>query len=299
MEAVWSYSFSEVLHVNSTDYPVLLTEQCLNPSADRERIAEIMFETFHIPKHYLAQQPALSLLASTRTTGCVVSSGDGVTQVVCVVEGRSLPHTVQSLNIAGRDLTDHLVKIIQEGGLPSSAVTHEAAREMKEQLIYIPYGLNEEMGISKHRRSKFYQLPDGSGVTLDDARILCPEVLFRPPSTVRGTATGHVADGIQQCVADSVALAPADRQAELYENILLAGGSTLIPGFADRLTKEVQCLAPAAGQGIIVYAPEDRRNSAWIGGSIQASLPGFWDEAVTRAEYEEFGPSIVHRKCCT
>lgn len=67
-------------------------------------------------------------------------------------------------------------------------------------------------------------------------------------------------------------------------------------GLAERLKSEVSLLAPASVR-VKVVAPEDRRYSVWMGGSVLASLSTFKDMWISVEEYEEYGPAIVHRKC--
>ena len=80
---------------------------------------EIFFENFGAPTFYVAVQAILSLYATGRVTGCVIDSGDGVTHTVPVYEGYSLPHAVQRIDLAGRDITKYLATILREGGGPT------------------------------------------------------------------------------------------------------------------------------------------------------------------------------------
>ena len=291
MEKIWTHAYYTEMRVDPSEQPVLLTEAPLGPKNNRERMMQIMFETFNVPCFYVAIQAVLSLYSSGRTTGVVMDSGDGVTHVVPVYEGYSLPHAIQRIDIAGRDMSEYLIAIMRERGNSFvSSSEREIAREIKEKTCYVALDYTAEMAKPVSSLEVTYELPDGNIVVLGNERFRCPEVLFQP------SLLGKDMCGIHEYLFKSVRSTDIDIRRPLYENIVLSGGSTMFPGIGERLAKEVTQLVPSSVK-VKVVAPSERKYSVWIGGSILSSLTSFQDNWVTREEYLDSGSSIVHRKC--
>ena len=309
MRGIWGHVFSDDLRVCAEEHPVLVTESPLSRSAmvtdERERMVKILFEEFGVPAVCVMVDAVLAIYASGRTTGLVLDCGDTLTSTVPVYEGHTMCEGIHNMFLGGKDLTDYLVSPLSppsadtSGGFTRRWTKYEQmrntkrARYVKESFCYVATDYEAEMKKFKTNpkiAEKTYELPNGDTVKLGCEAFRCPEILFQP------SLVGKDYDSVHKSIHYSITECDPDLRRHLYDNIFLSGGSTLFPGIQGRLSKEMVALAPSMMDVKVVAIPE-RKNAAWIGGSIVSSLASFQSLWITNAEFEEFGAIVVHRKC--
>lgn len=298
MERIWTYLYSkDNLNVASEDYAVLLTEAPLNPYSNREKAAEIFFEGLNVPALFCSIQAILSLFASGRSTGVVLDVGDGVAHVVPVYEGLAMPHAIMRMDVAGRAVTHQLQRLLRRAGHNFHTSSEmDIVRQIKETCCAVavnPAKIEEMTSLSSASQVKQqFKLPDGTNLDLGPAEIYrAPEILFQPD------LIGTEYRGVHDSLVNSIMKTDIDLRRRMLSDIVLSGGSTLFPGFGERLLYEVRKhpFSPKEAK-VRIAAPPERQYSTWIGGSILASLSTFKTMWVSKAEYQEHGARILSTK---
>ncbi|KAK1332785.1 hypothetical protein QTO34_006316 [Cnephaeus nilssonii] len=307
MERIWQYVYSkDQLQTFSEEHPVLLTEAPLNPSKNREKAAEVFFETFNVPALFISMQAVLSLYATGRTTGVVLDSGDGVTHAVPIYEGFAMPHSIMRVDIAGRDVSRYLRLLLRKEGFDfHTSAEFEVVRTIKEvtkgRRLWSDGGGGQDQGLKSSlgvgvpvtafegvsllpasQRACYLSINPQKDEALETEKVqyTLPDgsmldvgpARFRAPELLfQPDLVGDESEGLHEVLAFAIHKSDLDLRRTLFANIVLSGGSTLFKGFGDRLLSEVKKLAPKDVK-IKISAPQERLYSTWIGGSILASL---------------------------
>ena len=304
IEHVWDYTFNEKLRIDPSQCKLLLTEPPMNPKANREKLVQIMFEKYGFQAVYVAIQAVLTLYAQGLLTGVVVDSGDGVTHIVPVYEGYSLPHLTRRLDVAGRAVTRYLIKLMLLRGYAfNRTADFETVRQIKEKLCYVAFDTQFENKLAHDTTVlvKTYELPDGRVIKVGKERFEAPECLFQP----------HLIDvdggGMAEMLFDCIDKADVDTRPEFYNHIVLSGGSSMYPGLPSRLEKDLRQLWLVKrgnnNRQLIenfkcrIEDPPRRKHMVFLGGAVLAEImkdkDTFW---MNRREYQETGLACL-KKC--
>jgi actin-related protein 2 len=301
---IWDYTFKERLKIDPRECKIMLTEPPQNPKQNREKMCEVMFEKYGFSGVYVSIQAVLVMYAQGLMSGVVVDSGDGVTHVVPVYEGFSLPHLVRRLDVAGRDVTKYLIKLLQLRGYAfNRSADFETVRELKEKLCYVSYDLELEKRLALETTVlvETYTLPDGRVIKVGAERFEAPEVMFQP------RLIDVQQDGMAELLFKAIQAADIDTRSEFYKHIVLSGGSSMYPGLPSRLEKEIRQLfgervakgnaAQIAKFQCRIEDPPRRKHMVFLGGAVLADImkdkPAFW---MNLSEWKEMGVNVL-KKC--
>ncbi|CCA69498.1 related to ACT1-actin [Serendipita indica DSM 11827] len=322
-----NHAFNETLRCDPADHPVLVTEPAWNTEANRERMAEILFEEFKVPAFYIANSGVLTSFAAGQGTALVVDIGSYWSSVVPVVDGfvlrkgiqRSALSVLQHLS-SNQILMKRGVRLISHQLIASKmpvpldtppkvtlredrmSKTTESwsawsnARELEEWRMAVggvfDISYATQQGIP--RAGKQYEFPDGFTSIFYQERFLPGECYFSQDAL--GNAP-NLPPPLPHVLHSSLAACEPDLKAQLLQNIILTGGGSLLNGFPERLNNELNKMWPGKIKLIASGNQVERQYSAWIGGSILASLGTFHQLWISKAEYQEHGRSIVSQRC--
>lgn len=331
VEKLLDHTFKFGLRINPNEHPILLTEPSFNTANLREKATEILFEKYDTPALFLAKSGVLSTFANGRTSALVVECGGGFTSATPVYDGHVLTKGVVSSNLGGIDLTNIFLNLLETEGhnirpmysihkkqrvdgefdvtdkyLPNVSrsyhryQSYRVVEDIKETLCRVSDIPLEKDDPYPNLALETYPMPDSSIMSLGINRFKVSECLFEPkfiPANL-GINTTNM-QGIQHMIFNSVSSCDVDIRKELFMNIVFSGGTTLINGFQERLQRELSTKAPQQIKMKYVIPPLglDKKYSVFLGGSILGSLGTSYQMWMSKTEYEEYGKSLVERKC--
>jgi len=276
----------------------------MNPKANREKMIQVMFEHYGFQGVYIAIQAVLVLYAQGLLTGVVVDSGDGVTHIIPVYDGFALTDQTKRINLAGRDITRYLIKLLQGRGYAfNRTADFDTVRQIKEKLCYVGYDIDMERRLALETTVlvESYTLPDGRTIRVGPERYAAAEALFIP-----SIAKDLECAGIAEQLSTAIQACPMDTRGEFYQHIVLSGGTSMFPGLSSRLEKEIRSLylknvlkgdeSRLKKFKLRIEDPPRRKHLVFLGGAYFADImknkEAFW---ISKKEYDEQGINCLKK----
>lgn len=272
MESIFNLVF-ENLRVEPQNKSILLSEAARNPIKNKETMIQTMFELYNVQNAYVAPQCILSLYGVGKTTGLSVDIGSGVTQIAPIYDGYKIDHAIDRYDLAGQDITEYAQRLLE---LEGHRLKFETVQIIKE----------------KYSKAQSYVLPDNTTIYLKDTIHLAPQILFDP------SLIGLEFEGIHLNIVKSINKTSIDARRELYDSVVLSGGSTLYKNledsFINQLNRELINVIPPSIK-LNILQPENPLYVGWIGGSVLSSLSSFRSAWIDKQEYLECGAKVFAR----
>lgn len=296
MERIWTNTFYAELKIAPEEHNLLLTESPFTSRKDREKTLEMMFETFNCASTYIVAQSVLAAYSVGKSTGISIDCGHTSLNFAPIYEGFLQKNCVFHIPIAGKDINDLLINLlIKNGQVIESKMQKQSIIKAKELYCYFAQNYEEEEKEFEQKNEeeiKEWELPDKRKIKIGKERFQSTEVLFNPKKY------GYKYDNFQELFKKTIISIDSDLREIMQANIIFNGGSTLIKGFKNRVTEEIEEAGKDYTYKKKIHTYPEAQFMAWIGGSILSSLSNFENLWITKAEYKEEGKStIVHKKC--
>ncbi|KAL5714598.1 Actin-related protein 7 [Ranunculus cassubicifolius] len=273
---------------------ILFTEPLSTPKAVREHLVQMMFETFNVSGFYGSEQAVLSLYAIGRISGCTVDIGHGKIDIAPVCEGAVQHIASKRFEFGGLELTNLLARELQKSN-PQANLTTSDVEKLKELYACCTEDQTAFEETLKSTQNEQHTLPDGQVINIAREKYVVGEALFQP------LILGLEEHGIVEQLVRSISSVSSENHRQLLENTVLCGGTSSMIGFEERFQKEANLCSSSIRPTLVKapeYMPENMTKfSAWMGGAILAKVVFPQNQHVTKADYDETGPSIVYRKC--
>lgn len=304
---------------------VVLVEPILTPRLDREKLTQIMFERFNLNSYFVTDSAVASLFSIGKTGGIVVDLGYEKIDVAPVIEGMVQPSAAARIPVGGKHVTDALLNILREGGRQMSCADVEAMkvsvcdriRAQKAKAARDAANEQDNQNNSENKSDKksiedlirsqyVYKLPDGQEIDIKGEMESVREYILGPHGF--GLDLPSLSDVVISAGMVTTVHGERESRKSLIENIYVCGGGSGIPGLAEELLGRIRQKSHASlTPGICTpaeYLPEHiQQYASWFGAAALGNFIHFntalnqMQHAVTKAEYNEYGPMAIHRRC--
>jgi actin-related protein 2 len=308
LELLWQYAITKKIGLKEDslkDHNCMVTEAPLNPMENKITMASILIEKMGVGSFNIEPQAKLALVNEGKESGLILDSGDGVTHVIPVVHSMIDHHNIMKLNVAGRHITEYLIRLLQLKGYAfNSSADFETVRELKEKFCMVSCDIQQDRMLDRETTyyNSFYKLNSGKVIKVSNEKFEAPEILFNP------MLTQVEAPGVHQMIVDCIQSCAMDNRKLLYKSIILSGANTLFAGFASRLDKEVVARYKKevlkddkrkVNIDINIIDNPNRHYAVFNGAAFLANYysKDYKEYWITKQDWEECGSSILYKKC--
>ncbi|XP_021342763.1 uncharacterized protein LOC110443095 isoform X2 [Mizuhopecten yessoensis] len=291
MPAVLQKIFTD-LNIDPSKYWIMMsTPQNL---ADQLKAAlfEILVGQFQVKGVCMVMQSLLALYSYQKTSGILVDIGQRM-EILPICDGYVIEGGVSRQSYGGQKVEDCLNNSLTENKYVFvTPVEQLIVRHIMEQSCYVAedYDDREKKCVSDPESCQStvfldkYDLPEGSHrtVTHDRSCYHSPEGFFNTD------LWGMDYPCVHNLVFKAIQFCPIDSRKHMYRAIYLSGGVTMMPGFAERLQKELIKLAPPSVI-VEVHASPHRYHAAYIGACSLANMDMFEQSCITGNEWARNG----------
>ncbi|KAE9075360.1 hypothetical protein PF007_g25045 [Phytophthora fragariae] len=306
----------------------------------REQMVEVAMEELGVPALFCAKSAVLACYANGRTSGLVVEMGATYTSVTSVHEGYAFAYPKSQVALfGGHDLDAFLRQKLSpqltrswEQRVEATSLEQEVNRRKRQSWSYVVEA--KESGLCRVADGPFdeaqnaqlplinYELPDKTVVAMGTERFSVAEHYFLGEAAATTESASAVSDGpgmrLPELICETGGLTTeTELRKELFQNIVLTGGSSCFENMPTRIEREVVTtlsgtplpLTASGNSGaaggftsslrvkVVAAHAQERRVGSFLGGSILASLGSFHEMWMSKAEYAEHGAALIHKKC--
>ncbi len=306
MQTTWSYTYEQlgVSEAEMKQRPVLLSSQPWNqPDYQRDSTCEIFFQIFEAPKLFLESPGLLSFYGSGSDTGISIEISTGQTTVLPIINGKAQYKLMGRLNLGSQDISRYLSKLLSNSGyILDPQEEYKVIQHAKQNLAYVCLDLDQEMKDFKKKPDAFKQVLEipksNETITLTKESFLCSEILFEPSLYAIDNSTG-LSDLVLQVAQDAAGSNVTILQ-ELLNNVFVGGNASQIPGFKERIEKDVLQKVKKSNPRIksckvtiLDTYSAIKGASIWADAAYQGDATIPW---ISKKEFAESGTGILKRK---
>jgi len=309
-EKVLHNAFYNEIRRAPEEHPTLIVEGIRSNNKQKEKITQILMETFNVPLLYLVPKPVLSLIESGRMSGTVVWSGAKSTGVLPIYEGYTIRSCVQETTFGGENVTEDIKTILSKKDNYGS-INPDIIDDLKKTTCFVPrdYSIALQSYTSANDKLFYdhkYELSEDVFVTFGPERFQCGESFFTPGVLEASYGITHKHTPFQElfskCLTSLQTSIPSDFLPSITSSIHVGGGNSCFSGFKARLSTELRKIFTQNKMKDLTldnqtFVCNPGRGVDYMSASVFCRQVVPYDRWLAKDVYDEYGPSHIHAYC--